>query len=225
MSCLNYRLDVYQGEKKTGVVYPTEPFLDEGHLERLEQYGYFPSPPMSGNAFDANYLRTLLDRAVNLNGDGVDAYLLYSAPVFGRIAHIDGSLGGYRMHGENISMSSGRKTVKNLGDHIYYQYWAEKNAARLAAERAIPYRTGSYVKGPYLLLWYLLIKDGVYARFKLPQQGRFITSLLCIQAFLTYPNISIFNRAKNVLLVAAITLTPRPLRLMLERRMVDYEAA
>ena len=172
VSCLNYRLDVYHDDVKTGLVYPKEPFLDSGHLEHLQTYGYYPSPPMSGNAFEASYLRTLLDRAVHLDGDGVDAYLLYSAPVFGRIAHIDAPLGCYRMHGNNISMSSGRKTVKNLADHIYYQYWAEKNAARFAAERSIAYRTGPYVKGPYLLLWYLLVKDGTYARFTLPQQGR-----------------------------------------------------
>ena len=225
VSCLNYRLDVYQVDTKTSVVYPTEPFIESGHLEHLQQYGYFPSPPMSGNAFDATYVRDLLDRAVHLDGDGVDAYLLYSAPIFGRVANIDASLGGYRMHGDNVSMSSGRKTVKNLGDHIYYQYWAEKNAAKLAGERSIPYREGAFVKGPYLLLWYLLVKDGVYKRFKLPQQGRRVTALLCIRAFLTYPNISFLARAKNVLLVAGIALTPRGLRMLLERRMVDYEAA
>lgn len=225
VSCLNYRLDVYRGGRKAGFVYPTEPFLDSGHLEHLQKYGYFPSPPMSGNAFEASYLRTLLDRAIHLDGDGVDAYLLYSAPVFGRIAHIDAPLGGYRMHGDNISMSSGRKTVKNLGDHIYYQYWAEKNAARFAAERAIPYRTGRHVKGPYLLLWYLLVKDGAYSRWDLPPQGRLVTALLCVQAFLTFRNISLPTRIKNILLVGAIALTPRRLRRLLERRMVDFEAA
>jgi len=81
------------------------------------------------------------------------------------------------------------------------------------------------VKGPYLLLWYLLVKDGVYRRFALPRQGRLVTALLCIRAFLTYPNISLIARAKNILLVAGIALTPRGLRMLLERRMVDYGAA
>ncbi len=224
VSCLNYRLDVYHEDAKTSIAYPTEPFMDEGQLERLQQYGYYPSPPMSGNAFAVGYVRMLLDRAVHMDGDGVDAYLLYSAPVFGRVAHVDESLGGYRMHGKNISMSSGRKTVKNLGDHIYYQYWAEKNASRFAAEKGIPYRHDDHVKGPYLLLWYLFVMDGVYKRFALPRQGRLMTSWLGLKAFATYPNIGLGRRLKNMLLVAALAILPRPLRMAIERGMIDYEA-
>jgi glycosyltransferase involved in cell wall biosynthesis len=225
VSCLNYRLEVYRDEKKTGVVYPSEKFLDSGHLERLRTHGYYPSPPMSGNAFDAGYLRMLLDRAIHMDGDGVDAYLLYSAPVFGRVAHIDEPLGGYRMHGSNISMSSGRKTVKNLGDHIYYQYWAEKNAARFAAEKAIPYVSDPMIKGPYLSLWYLLVMDGQYTRFKLPAQGRLATAWRCALAYATYPNIELFRRFKNIALAAVLGVAPRPLRMLVESRMVDYGRA
>ena len=222
VSCLNYRLDVFEDEKKSHEAYPSEHFLDSGHLEHLQTYGYFPSAPMSGNAFDAVYLRTLLERAIHLDGDGVDAYLLYSAPVFGRMAHIDAALGGYRKHTSNISMSSGRKTVKNLGDHIYYQYWAERNAAAFAAERAIPYASNGRIKGPYLLLWYMLVADGTYTRFKLPVAGRLDTGLRCAWAFLTFPNIAMRNRAKNAALALVLTVAPQSLRLPLERRIVDY---
>lgn len=225
VSCLNYRLDVYEDETKTPTAYPTGRFLISGHLEYLQTYGYYPSAPMSGNAFAATYLRTLLQRAIHLDGDGVDAYLLYSAPVFGRMAHIDAALGGYRRHTSNISMSSGRKTVKNLGDHIYYQYWAERNAAKFAAERAIPYQGDGRLKGPYLLLWYMLVQDGAYSRFELPVAARLDTGLRCAWAFLTFPNIAIWNRAKNASLALVLSVTPRPLRLPLERRMVDYGKA
>ncbi len=225
VSCLNYQLDVYRAEKKTGEVFPSEAFLDAGHLGRLESHGYYPSPPMSGNAFCADYLRLLLDRAIHMDGDGVDADLLYSAPVFGRIAHIDEPLGGYRIHGDNISMSSGRKTVRNLGDHIYYQYWAEKNAARFAAEKAIPYVSDPMVKGPYLSLWYLLVMDGEYTRFKLPAQGRLATAWRCVRAYATYPNIEPVRRLKNIALAALLGLAPRPLRMLVESRMVDYGRA
>lgn len=82
------------------------------------------SSPMSGNAFSRDYACEVLARAERLDGDGVDAYLLYSAPFFGKIAHIDEALGVYRTHGGNVSMASGKKTVRNLGDHAYYQFWA-----------------------------------------------------------------------------------------------------
>jgi len=225
VSCLNYRLDVYHNESRTGLAYPTERFVKTGHLRRLEMYGYYPSAPMSGNAFDAKYLRMLLARAIHLDGDGVDAYLLYSAPVFGRIEHIDGSLGGYRMHGANISMSSGRKTVKNLGDHIYYQFWARKNAEKFAAERAIAHRAGQRVKGPYLLLWYLLVKDGRYTRWELPREGRLSAGVRCVWEFLTFPNIVWTTRLKNAALAAIIALAPRALRMPIERRLVDFGPA
>lgn len=225
VSCVNYRLDVYQDEKKSGIVYPTERFLNGGHLQRLQTHGYYPSAPMSGNAFDAAYLSTLLDRAIHLDGDGVDAYLLYSAPVFGRLVNIDMPLGGYRKHTNNISMSSGRKTIKNLGDHIYYQYWAERNAAKFAAERAIPYNGNGRLKGPYLLLWYMLVKDGNYTRWELPAEDRLSTGLRCAWEFVMFPNIPIANRVKNVPLALALAILPRPLRLPLERRMVDFGPA
>ncbi len=225
VSCVNFRLDVYQDEKKTGVVYPTEAFLDDGQLDHLAAYGYYPSAPMSGNAFRADYLRTLLDRAAHLDGDGVDAYLLYSAPVFGRLAHIDAPLGGYRKHTSNISMSSGRKTVKNLADHIYYQFWAERNAARFAAERGIPYRGDGRLKGPYLLLWRMLVQDGVYTRFELPPADRLGTGLRCAWEFFSFPNIPLASRFKNALLALSIALAPRALRMPLERRLVDYGTA
>ena len=222
VSCLNYRLDVYDNECKSKTVYPTEPFLQTGHLKHLQTYGYYPSAPMSGNAFDATYLRMLLARAVHLDGDGVDAYLLYSAPVFGTVLSIDAPLGGYRRHTDNISMSSGRKTVRNLGDHIYYQYWAEQNAARFAAERAIPYAGSEQLKGPYLLLWYLLVRDGNYTRWQLPERTRTSTGLQCAWDFATFPNIALKTRIKNVLLALGLTVLPRGMRLPLERRLVDY---
>ena len=80
------------------------------------------------------------------------------------------------------------------------------------------------MKGPYLLLWYLFVMDGVYKRFALPRQGRLMTSWLGLKAFATYPNIGLGRRLKNMLLVAALAILPRPLRMAIERGMIDYEA-
>lgn len=215
--CLNYRLSI-NGDPAH--VWPGEPFLDEGHAAFLAANGYYPSAPMSGNAFDRDYVKAVLARAEGLDGDGVDAYLLYSAPVFGDIAHVDEILGVYRTHGGNVSMTSGRKTARNLGDHAYYQYWAQQNAQRFAAEKGVSLPRREHLVGAYPSLWLLLAKDAGYDRRPLPDQGRFVTIAAAIKGFLFQPGIDLTRRAKNVALLTAMAVLPLALRRRLADRLI-----
>jgi len=215
--CLNYRLSI-NGDPAH--VWPGEAFLDEGHAAFLAANGYYPSAPMSGNAFDRDYVKAVLARAEGLDGDGVDAYLLYSAPVFGDIAHVDEILGVYRTHGGNVSMTSGRKTARNLGDHAYYQYWAQQNAQRFAAEKGVSLPRREHLVGAYPSLWLLLAKDAGYDRRPLPNQGRFVTIAAAIKGFLFQPGIDLTRRAKNVALLMAMAVLPLALRRRLADRLI-----
>ncbi|WP_442755692.1 glycosyltransferase family 2 protein [Methylocystis sp. JAN1] len=215
--CLNYRLSINGDPTR---VWPGEPFLDEGHAEFLAANGYYPSAPMSGNAFDRDYVTTILARAERLDGDGVDAYLLYSAPVFGKIAHVNEILGVYRTHGGNVSMTSGRKTARNLGDHAYYQYWAQQNAQRFARERGVSLPWRSHLVGAYPSLWLLLARDAGYDRRPLPDQGRLVTVLAAIKGFLFQPAIDPLRRFKNVGLLLAMAILPSAPRRWLAERMI-----
>jgi len=215
--CLNYRLSI-NGDPAH--VWPGEAFLDEGHAAFLAANGYYPSAPMSGNAFDRDYVKAVLARAEGLDGDGVDAYLLYSAPVFGDIAHVDEILGVYRTHGGNVSMTSGRKTARNLGDHAYYQYWAQQNAQRFAAEKGVSLPRREHLVGAYPSLWLLLAKDAGYDRRPLPDQGRFVTIAAAIKGFLFQPGIDLTRRAKNVALLMAMAVLPLALRRRLADRLI-----
>ena len=219
-SCLNYRLDLYQGEKATGGHYPSLEFLDTGHVQHLERFGYYPSAPMSGNAFAVDYARFILAEAEHLDGDGVDAYLLYSAPVFGKMLHIPAALGGYRLHDSNISMSCGKKTIKNLGDHIYYQYWAYENFQRFALAKGLIDKTIHKVRGPYLLLWFLIVQNGRYKRFELPKQGKREVFVDCVRSFLVYPDIGPVQRIKNIAVATALAFAPAPVVSRLMRALV-----
>ncbi len=218
-ACLNFRLAV---DRKDSPCLPKEFFLGSDHTKYLLKYGYYPSAPMSGNAFDAVYVRFLLDNAVNLDGDGVDAYLLYCAPVFGRVDHIDERLGFYRTHGGNISMSSGRLTVKNIGDHVYYQYWAQQNAQKFALERGMDVSKCSYLKGAYSSLWLIFARDGYYRRRALPEQSRIVTVMEGIKAFIFQPRISPLRRMKNIAVLAALLILPLPFRRALAKRVISY---
>ncbi|WBJ98770.1 glycosyltransferase family 2 protein [Methylocystis parvus] len=215
--CLNYRLSLNGDREK---IWPAEAFLEEGHAAFLAAYGYYPSAPMSGNAFDRDYVSTVLARAAGLDGDGVDAYLLYSAPVFGKIAHVDDVLGVYRTHGGNVSMTSGRKTVRNLGDHAYYQYWAQQNAQRFALERGVNLPRRDHLVGAYPSLWLLLAKDAGYDRRPLPDQSRLVTVAAAIKGFLLQPAIDPLRRAKNVGLLLVMALLPLAPRRWLADRII-----
>ena len=217
VSCLNYRLAV---NADPALSWPAEPFLDQGHQAFLAANGYYPSPPMSGNAFDRNYAREVLSRADHLDGDGVDAYLLYSAPFFGRIAHVDKALGVYRTHGGNVSMTSGRKTVRNLGDHAYYQYWAQQNAQRFARERGVDFPQRAYLVGAYPSLWMLVAKDGGYDRRPLPDQSRLLTTWVAIKGFLFQPGMDAVRRIKNIGLLLLLLPTPLSLRRQIADRVM-----
>jgi len=212
--CVNYRLAV-NGDKSCA--WPPEPFLDSGHAEFLALNGYYPSAPMSGNAFSREYARMVLAGAQRLDGDGVDALLLYCAPVLGDLAHIDAPLGVYRTHGGNVSMTSGRKTVRNLGDHAYYQFRAQQAAQRYARERGIAMPQRRYLVGAYPSLWLLLARDGGYDRLPLPEQGRLITTMSAVRGFMHQPGIDTLRRGKNVALLLAMAVLPLPLR----RRLAD----
>ena len=220
VSCINYKLDLVHEGKKTGEQYPVEAFLDNTHIAFLERYGYYPSAPMSGNAFSRAYASFVLSEAVHLDGDGVDAYLLYSAPVFGKIRHVDKALGAYRLHGSNISMSSGKKTIKNLGDHIYYQYWAYQNFQTFAQEKGLINSSVTKVRGPYLLLWYLIVQNGRYSRFELPRESKWELFVDCVKSFMIYPNISPLQRLKNISVATALTFCPAPLTVVMLKMLV-----
>ena len=217
ISCLNYRLSL-NGDPANQ--WPAEPFLQEGHAAFLAANGYYPSAPMSGNAFDRGYASKLLARAEHLDGDGVDAYLLYSAPFFGKIAHIDRALGVYRTHGGNVSMTSGRKSVRNLGDHAYYQYWAQQNARRFARENGVQLEQRSFLVGAYPSLWMLVAKDGGYDRRPLPDQSRLLTTLMAFKGFLFQPGIDVFRRLKNIGLLLLLLPAPLSLRRQIAKRAI-----
>lgn len=215
LSCVHYRLSL-NGDP--ALLWPAEPFLDSGHAAFLAANGYYPSPPMSGNAFARAYARELLARAEHLDGDGVDAYLLYSAPFFGAMAYVDKALGVYRTHGGNVSMTSGRKSVRNLGDHAYYQYWAQQNAQRFAREKGFDTPARSYLVGAYPSLWMLVARDGGYDRRPLPAQGRLLTTLVAIRGFLFQPGMDAPRRLKNIAFLLALLAAPLALRRRLARR-------
>jgi len=217
LACINYRLSLNGDPTR---LWPEKPFLDQGrHIAFFAANGYYPTAPMSGNAFSRLFVQEFLGFADHLDGDGVDTYLLFAAPFFGGIAHIDEALGVYRTHGSNVSMASGKMTVKNLGDHAYYHYWGQQNAQRYARHKGVDFPQRSYLVGSYTSLWMLLARDAGYDRLALPDQGRLLTIAVTIRGFLQCPDLSPARRMKNILLLMAFAVLPLPARRAIGQRL------
>jgi hypothetical protein len=149
-------------------------------------------------------------RAQRLDGD--DADLWDSAPFFGKILHIDEALGVYRTHGGNVSMTSGRTTVRNLGARAYYQFVTNSGPSKMPS--VSPTRKGArrnHLVGAYPSMW-LLAKDGGYYRLPLPDQGQLLTIAVAIKAFFQTPGIEPSLRLKNIGLMALLAILPLLLR-------------
>jgi glycosyltransferase involved in cell wall biosynthesis len=81
---------------------PNIPMSDDDMRLLVELYGYYPSPPTSGNA----YAREVLDRLLPMDEEvwkrGPDGLLNALSALYGQIASVHRPLGAYRIHGRNM---------------------------------------------------------------------------------------------------------------------------
>lgn len=73
----------------------------------LRFYGYYPSPPSSGNLYARHVLQRILPMDTDLWRKGADGYTIALAALYGRVVSIDRALGVYRVHGANQSEVGG----------------------------------------------------------------------------------------------------------------------
>lgn len=107
---VQFRLAVLnaQGEP-TGVVKPPrEGLLGNGDLRlRVMRTRNYAWTPTSANAFSAETLKTILPMPPERYVTGADAYLAEITPIFGLVRSIADIGVGYRIHGENVTLSNG----------------------------------------------------------------------------------------------------------------------
>ena len=95
-----------------------------------------------------------------------------------------------------------------LNHIIYYQYWACQNFQTFAKNRGLISSTVRKVRGPYMLLWFLIVRNGPKSRVELPKDSKRQVFIDCVKSFLVYPNISALQRLKNTFVAAALTFAP-----------------
>ena len=83
--------------------------------KQIAAYGYYVSPPASGNAFRKSFLDEIMPIAeAELYRHAADGYTTGLAGMTGKVASIGEILGLYRVHGDNSGGEGGVKSVQQL---------------------------------------------------------------------------------------------------------------
>jgi glycosyltransferase involved in cell wall biosynthesis len=107
---VQFRLAVLNAQgDPTGVVKPPrDGLLGNGDLRlRVMRTRNYAWTPTSANAFSAQTLKTILPMPAERYVTGADAYLAEIVPIFGVVRSISDIGVGYRIHGDNVSISNG----------------------------------------------------------------------------------------------------------------------
>ena len=101
--------------KPLGYLLPSYGFPGMDPREQIAAYGYYASPPASGNAYRKSFLDEIMPIAdEELYRHAPDGYTTGLAGVAGKIASIPEVLGFYRVHGENYGGEGGVKGIQQL---------------------------------------------------------------------------------------------------------------
>lgn len=85
-----------------GARLPNIPMVRGDVRPLVELYGYYPSPPTSGNAYSRAFLERFLPMDETVWRRGPDGLLNALAALTGPVVSIERSLGFYRIHGRNM---------------------------------------------------------------------------------------------------------------------------
>ncbi|MDB5409189.1 MAG: glycosyl transferase [Rhodospirillales bacterium] len=121
---VQFPLDIVDAvERPRGGRVPNLPFASSRDtLSMVRSYGYYPSPPASGNAFARRALEHMLPADERVWRIGIDGLVIGLAPLYGLIVSVPRPLGAYREHGRNhseagsISLAKLRRCLENETD-------------------------------------------------------------------------------------------------------------
>lgn len=194
--------------------YPDRPLLASGHRAHVLKHGFIPACPSSGNAFAAAHVRRMFEIAARdprrLGRNGIDGYLLMSAPFFGRVVGIPGPLGSYLVHGANQS-SSGGASPRSVAQDLRSGYWQCCGIANALEAETGERRDPIRFMDAYLLRQLIVLRLSHGIVETAPEHSTASLAAAAARKFLTYPGIGIGQRAKNIATLGAMLLGARGL--------------
>jgi glycosyltransferase involved in cell wall biosynthesis len=190
---------------------PETDFVLRDSARQILKFGYIPHAPTSGNAFSRHYVEAAFASMDETAGRfHFDAFLIFGAPLFGPVAVMDKALGAYRVHGRNLTVVAKQKISLARGEianHIWNRQSIEIFAKRanLKSKKAVQYL------GPYHIRRMLLI-NRVYGGLQdSVRANNFFLAGDAIVKFLTYPEITIVKRIKNLFVIVFLLAGPKRL--------------
>ena len=120
-----------------GECWPKFAIPKDGVMRLVRNYGFYPSPPMSGNSFSREFLSNVLTDAIRHYRICADTYLKALAPLYGDIISVDAILGRYRIHGENNFYGS-ISSISQLRLRLEIELWVEEDLKRHAKRLGRP---------------------------------------------------------------------------------------
>jgi glycosyltransferase involved in cell wall biosynthesis len=140
-----YLAQVDQNLTPLGFLLPSYKFSSMTARQQIANYGYYVSPPASGNAFRKSFLDEIMPIAdEELYRHAADGYTTGLAGLNGGVLSISETLGYYRVHGNNYGGESGIKSLEQLhhmfvrdikredsehafGDHFNFHFLADRS--------------------------------------------------------------------------------------------------
>jgi glycosyltransferase involved in cell wall biosynthesis len=140
-----YLAQVDQNLKPLGFLLPSYKFSPMTTRQQIANYGYYVSPPASGNAFRKSFLDEVMPIVdEELYRRAADGYTTGLAGLSGGVLSISETLGYYRVHGNNYGGESGIKSLQQLhhmfvrdikredsehafGDHFNFHFLADRS--------------------------------------------------------------------------------------------------
>src|SRR6185437_5416442 len=110
-----YLEQVDRGLGRLGYLLPSYGFSHLEPRKQIARYGYYTSPPASGNAFRKRFLDEIMPIAdEELYRRAADGYTTGLAGIAGHVVSIPQVLGYYRIHGKNYGGASGVNSLSHL---------------------------------------------------------------------------------------------------------------
>jgi glycosyltransferase involved in cell wall biosynthesis len=140
-----YLAQVDRNLRPLGFLLPGYGFSSMATRKQIASYGYYVSPPASGNAFRKTFLdeiMPILDE--ELYRHAADGYTTGLAGLAGSVVSISQTLGYYRVHGDNYGGESGIRSLEQLhhlfmrdikredsehafGNHFNFHFFADRS--------------------------------------------------------------------------------------------------
>lgn len=208
VALFQFPLDKYDTAGKKIGKFPNGRFLATGHLSFVLRHGYIPSSPMSGNAFSRDYLNEFAQLSLANPKAVADGLLVYGAPFFGDVSSGDEPLGGYLVHGRNMSPASGA-TFQSTHRQVQNEYWFREYVVALASRRGVTMRAPIEYLRPYEWRYVLLFNKGYRSLSNFRNIGIITATWQTIRSFVAAPDVSWTKKLVNIPYVLAIGIFPR----------------